>query len=67
MSLKQKLIEDNKREEEEIARLEKRLHIKKDSKKLKQAFYEEGLAELLEFCDENKRKEIISKEGIYLN
>lgn len=31
---------------------------------MKKAFYEEGLADLLEFCDEDKRKEIIKKEGI---
>lgn len=30
---------------------------------MKKAFYEEGLADLLEFCDDDKRKEIIKKEG----
>lgn len=61
--MKQKLIEDNEREEKEIARLEKKLGIKKESKKLKKAFYEEGLAELLDFCDESKREELLKKEG----
>lgn len=65
MTLKQKLIEDNKREEEEIARLEKKLGIKKGTEKLKKAFYDEGLADLLDFCDEDKRKDIINKEGSY--
>ncbi len=65
-TLKQKLLEDNEKEEKEIARLQKLLHIKKDSKKLRQSFYDEGLDELLDFCDEEKRKEIIKAEG-FLN
>ena len=56
-------MEDNEKEEKEIARLQKLLHIKKDSKKLRQSFYDEGLDELLDFCDEDKRKEIIKAEG----
>ena len=62
--MKQKLIEDNKQEDKEIARLEKLLHIKKGTKKLKKAFFDEGLGDLLEFCDEEKRKEIVKTEGI---
>lgn len=62
-TIKQKLIEDNKREEKEIAKLAKLLHIKKDSKKHKQSFIEEGFADLLDFCDEDKRKEMVQDEG----
>jgi hypothetical protein len=64
-TLKQKLLEDNEKEEKEIARLEKLLHIKKNSKKLRKSFYDEGLSDLLEFCDDEKRKEIISTEGYF--
>lgn len=62
--MKRKLIEDNKRDEKEIAKLEKKLHIKKDSNKYKKAFYDEGFADLLDFCDEDKRKEMLKQEGI---
>lgn len=65
--MKQKLIEENEREQKEIRKLEKLLKIKKDSKKLKQAFYDEGLGDLLDFCDEEKRKEIVKKDGIKIN
>jgi hypothetical protein len=41
------------------------LHIKKGSKKYKQAFVDEGFGDLLDFCDEEKRKEIVKAEGIY--
>ncbi len=55
--------EDNKREEKEISKLEKLLGIKKGSKKSKNDFYEEGYGDLLDFCDELERKEILKKEG----
>lgn len=61
--MKHKLLEDNEQEDKEIARLEKMLHIKKGSKKLKQTFYDEGLGDLLDFCDEGKRAEIAKAEG----
>ena len=63
--MKQKMIEDNEREEKEIARLEKLLHIKKGKQKYKQSFYDDGFDELLDFCDEEKRKEIIKEEGAF--
>ena len=50
-------------EDKEISKLEKLLHIKKGSKKLKQAFYDDGFDDLLDFCDPEKRKELIKKEG----
>ena len=62
-NVKRKLIEDNEREDKEIRKLEKLLHIKKDSKKYKKAFYDEGIDDLLDFCDEEKRKEMIKNEG----
>ena len=62
-NLKQNLIEENEREEKEIRKLEKLLHIKKDVKKIKKSFYDEGMGDLLEFCDEEKRQEMINKEG----
>ena len=60
---KKKLIEDNEMEDKEIAKLEKLLHIKKESKKLKQAFYDEGLGDLLDFCVPEKRQEMLKNEG----
>lgn len=62
--MKQKLLEDNEREEKEIKRLEKMLHIKKSSKKMKQNFLDDGLGDLLDFCDEEKRDEIVKNESI---
>ncbi len=56
---------DNEQEDKEISRLEKLLHIKKGSKKYKQMFYDEGFSDLLDFCDEEKRKEIVKAEGYY--
>jgi hypothetical protein len=44
--------------------LEKLLHIKKGSKKYQKAFYEEGFDDLLDFCDEEKRKDMLQNEGI---
>ncbi len=53
-------------DDKEIAKLEKLLRIKKESKKYKQAFYDEGFDDLLDFCDEEKRKEMLKKEGKFL-
>jgi hypothetical protein len=50
-------------EEKEIRRLEKLLHIKKGSDKLASSFADEGLDELLDFCDDKKRKKMLRKEG----
>jgi hypothetical protein len=66
-SQKHKLLLDNEQEDKEISRLEKLLHIKKGSKKYKQVFYDEGFSDLLDFCDEEKRKEIVKTEGHYFN
>ena len=52
-------------DDKEIAKLEKLLRIKKESKKYKQAFYDEGFDDLLDFCDEEKRKEMLKKEGMF--
>ena len=65
-NLKQKLIEENELEEKEIRKLEKLLHIKKGMKKIKKSFYDEGMGDLLEFCDDEKRQEIL-KNGAGLN
>ena len=63
---KKKLKEDNEMEDKEIAKLEKLLRIKRESKKYKQAFYDEGFDDLLDFCDVDKRKEMLKKEGMLL-
>jgi hypothetical protein len=63
-SVKNKYQEDNEKDDEEINRLEKLLHIKRSDKKYKKAFYEEGFDELLDFCDEDKRKSILKNEGL---
>ena len=65
--MKQKLLEDNEREEKEIKRLEKMLHIKKTSKKMKQNFLDDGLGDLLDFCDEEKRDEISKIESKFFS
>jgi hypothetical protein len=39
------------------------LHIKKGSKKYQKAFYDDGYADLLDFCDEEKRKDMLQNEG----
>jgi hypothetical protein len=57
------LIEDNKLEEMEIRKLEKLLHIKKGSEKVSNSFVEEGLSELLDFCDDKKRKKLLKNES----
>lgn len=62
-TFKEKLLQDNEEDEKEIRKLEKLLHIKKDSKKHKQAFYDEGFSDLLDFCDEEKRQEMVKKES----
>ena len=59
----QKLKKDNEAEDKEIARLEKLLHIKKKNKNYKQAFVDDGYDALLDFCDEEKRQEILKNEG----
>ena len=65
--LKHKLAEDNKEEDKEIARLEKMLHIKKKSKSVKKNFIDDGLGDLLDFCDESKREEIALAESIQIS
>jgi len=62
-NVKRNLIEDNEREDKEIRKLEKLLHIKKESKKYKKAFYDEGFDDLLDFCDEDKRKDMLKTES----
>ena len=60
---KKNLVADNERDDKEISKLEKLLRIKKTSSKYKQAFYDEGFADLLDFCDADKRKEMLHNEG----
>lgn len=43
--------------------MEKLLHIKKKSKKLSQSFYDDGLGDLLDFCDDSKREAIVQEES----
>ena len=59
---KKKLLEDNQQEDKEIRKLEKLLKIKNKSK-LSQNFYDDGLGDLLDFCDENKRDAIAQEEA----
>ncbi|RNA03983.1 hypothetical protein BpHYR1_017010 [Brachionus plicatilis] len=51
---KEKLVKDNEEDEKEIRKLE--------NKKYKQAFYDEGFADLLDFCDEEKRQDMVKNE-----
>ena len=58
---------DDERDDLEIKKLEKLLRIKKDAKTYKKSFYDDGFDTLLDFCDSDKRKNILKNEGIYLN
>ena len=61
----QKLKKDNEAEDKEIARLEKLLHINKKNKNYKKAFVDDGYDALLDFCDEEKRLEILKNESMF--
>lgn len=54
---------DYERDDVEIAKLEKLLHIKKDRKTYKKSFYDDGIDNLLDFCDKDKRKELLESES----
>ena len=57
------LLEDNAAEDAQIKRLEKLLGIKSERKNYLKGFVDDGLDFLLDFCDKDKRKEIINAEG----
>ncbi|CAF1396808.1 unnamed protein product [Adineta ricciae] len=57
------LIEDNEVEDGNIKKLEKLLGIKSDRKTYLRGFIDDGLDFLLDFCDRDKRKEIMQTEG----
>lgn len=58
----ERLKEDDKRDDVEIKKLEKLLKIKKDKKNYKKSFYDDGLDTLLDFCDNEKRQDLLKNE-----
>ena len=63
---KKNLIEDNEVEDSHIKKLEKLLGIKSDRKSYIRGFVDDGLDYLLDFCDKDKRKQIMMAEGLFL-
>ena len=61
----QNLIEDNQVEDTHIKKLEKLLGIKSDRKSYLKGFVDDGLDYLLDFCDKDKRKQIMLAEGLF--
>lgn len=59
------LVEDNQMEDSQIKKLEKLLGIKSDRKSYLKGFIDDGLDYLLDFCDQNKRKQIMMAEGFH--
>jgi len=57
------LIEDNQAEDTHIKKLEKLLGIKSDRKTYLRGFVDDGLDFLLDFCDNDRRKQIMLTEG----
>ena len=57
------LIEDNQIEDLQIKKLEKLLSIKSGRKTYPRAFIDDGLDDLLDFCDEDRRKQMMMNEG----
>jgi hypothetical protein len=57
------LIEDNEAEDANIRKLEKLLKIKSDRKSYLRGFVNDGLDYLLDFCDKDRRKQIMMAEG----
>ena len=58
------LIEDNQAEDMAIKKLEKLLGIKQDRKSYLRGFVDDGLDYLLDFCDRDRRKQIMLAEGL---
>ncbi len=57
------MIEDNEAEDANIRKLEKLLKIKSDRKSYLRGFVNDGLDYLLDFCDKDRRKQIMMAEG----
>jgi len=57
------LLEDNEMEDANIKKLEKLLKIKSDRKTHLRGFVNDGLDYLLDFCDKDRRKQIMLAEG----
>ncbi|CAF3745252.1 unnamed protein product [Rotaria socialis] len=57
------LLEDNAAEDAHIKKLEKLLGIKANKKSYLRGFIDDGLDYLLDFCDKDRRKEILVAEG----
>ncbi|UJR29904.1 hypothetical protein I4U23_017452 [Adineta vaga] len=57
------LLEDNEMEDGHIKKLEKLLGIKSNRKTYLRGFVDDGLDFLLDFCDKDRRKEIMQAEG----
>jgi hypothetical protein len=60
------LLEDNQSEDAHIKKLEKLLKIKSDRKTYLRGFVDDGLDYLLDFCDKDRRKQIMIAEGYLL-
>ena len=58
-------MEDNEKEDAAIRKLEKLLGIKPNRKTYLSGFINDGLDYLLDFCDKDKRKEILKTGGLY--
>lgn len=57
------MLEDNEAEDAYIKKLEKLLKIKSDRKTYLRGFIADGLDYLLDFCDKDRRKQILVAEG----
>ncbi len=57
------MIEDNEAEDANIKKLEKLLGIKSDRNSYVRGFINDGLDYLLDFCDKDRRKQIMRAEG----
>lgn len=60
------MLEDNEAEDAHIKKLEKLLGIKSNRKTYLRGFIDDGLDYLLDFCDNDRRKEIMRTEGYLL-
>jgi hypothetical protein len=57
------LLEDNEMEDAQIKKLERLLGIKTDRQSYLRGFVDDGLDFLLDFCDKDRRKQIMLAEG----
>ena len=57
------MLEDNEAEDLHIKKLEKLLGIKSDRKTYLRGFIDDGLDYLLDFCNKDRRKQILLTEG----